>query len=303
MNFDLMLDLETLDTKPGATVLSIGAVLFNRDTQESCENGSFYAELNIDSQALFLHTTVSADTLDFWAKTAPEWIEEIMSDEYQRSNTEPVSEVLKALDSWMQGHYLQESFNLGSVWAQGQDFDFPILAELYNRVRNGKKNLETQSFLPWPFWRHRDTRTVYEVTGFDTHTIQRTGQAHNALADCYHQIKCLCAALGNFRPYSQVSPAELERLAMLAEEAGEITQAVGKILRHGYESFHPENPAVSNRSLLENEIADLHAIQLMMEERGDIEDLSPHASDAVGHAMEKKMRFTHHQHSPSNAKT
>ena len=28
---DLMLDLETLDTKPGATVLSIGAVLFDRN--------------------------------------------------------------------------------------------------------------------------------------------------------------------------------------------------------------------------------------------------------------------------------
>jgi len=95
--------------------------------------------------------------------------------------------------------------------------------------------------------------------------------------------------------FNGLTPGEAERLAMLAEEAGEIVQAVGKILRHGYESFHPNNLSVTNRSLLENEIADLHAVQLMMEEKGDIEDLSPQASDAVGHAMEKKMKFTHHQ--------
>jgi len=287
---DLMLDLETLDTKPGATVLSIGAVLFDRDTAWSCGNGMFYMEVNIASQLPF-HTTVSADTMDFWAREDPEWIEEVMSDKYQEANTKPIGEVLEALDKWMQYHYESEGFELNTVWCQGQDFDFPILAELYRRVREGKTN----NTPPWPFWSQRDTRTAYDVAGYDPSTMKRTGKHHNALADCHHQIKCLWMALNNFRPYSKVSPAELERLAMLAEEAGEIAQAVGKILRHGYESFHPDNPSVTNRGLLENEIADLHAVQLMMEEKGDIEDLSPQASDAVGDAMEKKMRFTHHQ--------
>jgi len=193
-----MLDLETLDTKPGATVLSIGAVLFDRETALCCGNGMFYMEVNIASQLPF-HTTVSADTMDFWARTDPEWIEEVMSDAYQ-AKLKPIGEVLDALDAWIQSHYLKEDFNLGTVWAQGQDFDFPILAELYDRVRDGKKNLETQSFLPWPFWRHRDTRTAYDVAGFDTGTVERTGKHHNALADCHRQIKCLWMALNNFCP-------------------------------------------------------------------------------------------------------
>lgn len=291
---DLMLDLETLDTKPGATILSVGAVLFDRDTTWSCQQGMFYMEVNIASQLPF-HTTVSADTMDFWAREDPEWIEEVMSDAYQEKNTKPIGEVLDALDAWMQQHYEREGFELGTVWAQGQDFDFSILGELYRRVREGKTN----NTMPWPFWAHRDTRTAYDVAQFDPSTVERTGKHHNALADCQHQIKCLWYALNNFRLFSKLKPAEIERLAMLAEEAGEISQAVGKILRHGYESFHPENPAVTNRALLENEIADLHAVQLMMEERGDIEDLSPQASDAVGHAMEKKLRFVHHQHTNS----
>ncbi len=163
---------------------------------------------------------------------------------------------------------------------------------MYRRVREGKTN----NTMPWSFWLHRDTRTAYDVAGFDPGTVQRTGKHHNALADCHHQIKCLWFALNNFRPFNGLSPAEIERLAMLTEEAGEISQAVGKILRHGYESYHPNDPSMTNRSLLENEIADLHAVQLMMEIKGDIEDLSPQASDAVGHAMEKKMKYTHHQH-------
>ena len=206
---DLMLDLETLDTKPGATVLSIGAVLFDRETALCCGNGMFYMEVNIASQLPF-HTTVSADTMDFWARTDPEWIEEVMSGAYQ-AKLKPIGEVLDALDAWIQSHYLKEDFNLGTVWAQGQDFDFPILAELYNRVRDGKMNLETKSFMPWPFWRHRDTRTVYDVAGYDPNTLKRTGKHHNALADCHHQIKCLWMALNNFRPFSKVSPAETER--------------------------------------------------------------------------------------------
>jgi len=294
---DLMLDLETLDTKPGATVLSIGAAFFNRAT--AVIEGLFYVEVNIESQ-LPLHTTVSADTMDFWQRTNPKWIEKVMSTEYQKENTIPVSEALMELDAWVQDFYLK--FDLGSVWAQGQDFDFPILAELYNRVRNGEMNAETGSFLPWPFWLHRDTRTAYDISGFNAHDVKRNGTHHNALDDCLHQIKCLHMALNNFRPFSKVSPAELERLAMLAEEAGEIVQMVGKTLRHGYESFHPDNPGITNRGLLENEIADLHAVQLIMEEKGDIENLSPQASDAVGHAMEKKAKYTHHQQTVPDAK-
>tara|TARA_R100000544_G_scaffold37222_1_gene28024 strand:+ start:3974 stop:4597 length:624 start_codon:yes stop_codon:yes gene_type:complete len=194
-----MLDLETLDTKPGATVLAIGAVLFDRTTMACCGQGTFYMEVNIASQLPF-HTTVSADTMDWWQKTDPEWIEEVMSTKYQDENTRPIGEALDAFDAWIQSHYLKEDFNLGTVWAQGQDFDFPILAELYNRVRDGKLNLETKSFMPWPFWRQRDTRTAYDVAQFDTSTVERTGKHHNALADCHHQIKCLWFALNKLNP-------------------------------------------------------------------------------------------------------
>lgn len=71
-------------------------------------------------------------------------------------------------------------------------------------------------------------------------------------------------------PQPALTQPELERIAMLAEEAGEITQVVGKILRHGYESSHPGAPEVTNRSLLSREISDLSAIQVLMEYENDL---------------------------------
>ncbi len=41
--------------------------------------------------------------------------------------------------------------------------------------------------------------------------------------------------------FNRLTPAEAERLAMLAEEAAEVIQIVGKILRHGYASYHPDD--------------------------------------------------------------
>ncbi len=49
-------------------------------------------------------------------------------------------------------------------------------------------------------------------------------------------------------------PSEIERLARILEEAGEVQMIVGKILRFGYHSYHPDDPDLDNRRLLEIEI-------------------------------------------------
>ena len=40
--------------------------------------------------------------------------------------------------------------------------------------------------------------------------------------------------------FNRLSPAEDERLTVLAEECSEVIQAICKIQRHGYESFNPD---------------------------------------------------------------
>lgn len=63
----------------------------------------------------------------------------------------------------------------------------------------------------------------------------------------------------------------LERLAILSEELGEAQQAIGKILRHGWESTHPNDPqGPSNRKLLERELGDVFAAVTLLARANDI---------------------------------
>lgn len=62
-----------------------------------------------------------------------------------------------------------------------------------------------------------------------------------------------------------------ERLALLLEECGEVQQVIGKILRHGYNTYNPFGDVTeTNRVKLCKEVADiLLAIKLMLQE-GDL---------------------------------
>jgi NTP pyrophosphatase (non-canonical NTP hydrolase) len=94
--------------------------------------------------------------------------------------------------------------------------------------------------------------------------------------------------------FNELSHAEAERLAFLAEEAGEVVQAVGKILRHGYESFHPEREEDgTNRSQLAREIGDFLAIVEMMVEQRDISAERIAASGASKRG--RVLNYAHHQ--------
>jgi len=72
---------------------------------------------------------------------------------------------------------------------------------------------------------------------------------------------------------NELTDAEIERLAVLLEEMGEAQQAIGKILRHGYESYNPVvNTGMTNRRELERELGDVRLAIQMLCEAGDVND-------------------------------
>lgn len=89
-----------------------------------------------------------------------------------------------------------------------------------------------------------------------------------------------------------LTAAEIERLAVLAEECGEVAQAVGKVLRNGYQGTSPFG-GPTNRVSLEHEIGDVCAAIQMMQTAGDVR-----AGD-VKHWQWKKAvgihKWLHHQ--------
>ena len=91
-----------------------------------------------------------------------------------------------------------------------------------------------------------------------------------------------------------LTDAELERLALLSEEAGELVQTIGKIVRHGYESYNPDRSRDgSNRDQLQREIGDLLYCLQLLEINGDIDKEAIDYDAAL--AAEKKPQYLHHQ--------
>lgn len=92
--------------------------------------------------------------------------------------------------------------------------------------------------------------------------------------------------------FNGLTPAEAELLALLAEEMGEAIQAIGKVLRHGYTSRHPDG-GPNNRSLLEKEVGDVQAaLDLMVGAR----NLDPMKIDQYRRQKQSNVRrYLHHQ--------
>ena len=93
-------------------------------------------------------------------------------------------------------------------------------------------------------------------------------------------------------PFNKLTLAEAERLAMLAEECAEVIAIIGKILRHGYDSYHPDAPAITNRDMLADELADVHAVTRAMKWE-ELRDYT--CEDTIGSRWKKKLRYSHHQ--------
>ena len=92
--------------------------------------------------------------------------------------------------------------------------------------------------------------------------------------------------------FSGLSAAERERLYLLLEECGETVQAVGKILRHGYERFNPlmDDPP-TNREDLEKEIGHvLRAVDFLV----NAGDLSK-TKIQIARMSRRVNKYLHHQ--------
>lgn len=93
---------------------------------------------------------------------------------------------------------------------------------------------------------------------------------------------------------NNLTKEELERLALLAEECGEVQQIIGKIIRHGYESFSPfDDDQISNRRLLEKELGDIEFACRLMIKAEDINRLAITKGEAEKAVSAKK--YLHHQ--------
>lgn len=164
MAHDIMLDLETLSTRPEAVILTIGAVKFNPFVQDEFGE-TLYIKPNVDEQ-IEVGRHVDEGTIEWWGKQPEDIREDAMGEDGRIS----IEDTLKRLNKFLVG--------ADNIWAQGPIFDIGILENLY-RARTQPP--------PWQHWRIRDSRTLFGVHG-DPRKQGRDG-FHNAVADCVYQAQ------------------------------------------------------------------------------------------------------------------
>lgn len=181
-----MLDLETLGTKPGSIILSIGAVGFSPDNEPE-DWPSFYSVISIDSSRKAGLTSDQA-TLAWWKRQSDEARETLTeADDPLAPNLETV---LGDFARWVRQRDVIDNIR---VWGNGSDFDNVLLISAYETV--GLR-------FPWKYTGHRCYRTLKSL--FPNEVLQETdrqGTAHNALDDAMFQALSAAKILRRIRGY------------------------------------------------------------------------------------------------------
>ena len=169
-----MLDLETLGTKPGCVILSIGAVMFDPKTGTLGEE--FYTPVSSDD-CVAQGLTIDPQTVAWWDKQTDE-ARMVLTSSFDK-HAPTLAEALTAFNQWLQTHGVEKQHRL--VWGNGASFDVPILDAAYEA---------TSLVPPYEFWGSCCFRTMKNIYR-DVVAPPREGTHHNALADARHQAQHL----------------------------------------------------------------------------------------------------------------
>lgn len=167
-----MIDIETLGTNPNAVILSLAAVEFCPTSGKTARE--FYKKIDLSS-ALTLGLEIDTETLIWWQTQNPVAFKEMFID------AELIGEVLEQFSYW-----LYDSNKI--IWANSPSFDLVILKNAFRKL-----NLPT----PWKYNNERCLRTMLALNPEAKQNVDHPG-AHNALNDCYFQIKYLTKIFNSF---------------------------------------------------------------------------------------------------------
>lgn len=163
---DIMLDLETLSTRPDATILTFGACKFNPYDQEDITD-AIYFRINVDEQ-IDLGRHVDDDTIEWWGNQSAD----VYAEAFSPDDRIALVKFTEELNRFIVG--------AKNIWAQGPVFDVVILENLYRQLGIPA---------PWQYWQIRDSRTLLSTLG-DPREKNKAG-LHNALEDAVSQAQAV----------------------------------------------------------------------------------------------------------------
>lgn len=164
---DVMIDIETYSVRPNASILTLGAIKFDRNSSlpKLEKMDTFYRKITLKSN-IDKNRDIDPKTQEWWSE---------QPEEAQREMTDPKDRISlkKALTEFSQ--WFGDS---KYIWSHGDDFDTVIVNDAMKEC-----GMET----PWKFYNTRDTRTLFDLAGvYNSDLPQNT--KHHAVHDCYRQI-------------------------------------------------------------------------------------------------------------------
>lgn len=207
-----MVDLETLGSVPGCSIVAIGAVAC---TYEGHITDEFYVVVSSESCRVWgLHE--DQDTLAWWGRQSPEAQAVLV----QADDPEASHALLDALRDF--NEFVKRQPGRPLVYGNGSDFDNAILATAARAA--GTK-------LAWPFWQNACYRTEKRKAPWIK--LERTGTAHNALDDARSQAEHLVRLLRAQQPDVDTASAVLRFAGWLADRYQERTSRSFFGVRYG----------------------------------------------------------------------
>jgi len=165
----VMVDLETLGTKPGSVIISIGAVRFDEDGVRD----EYYSRVDPDS-CVDVGLKIDPSTVMWWLQQADEARAEICKP------GKSLGVALKGFSEW-----LMKEGEVDEIWGDGATFDNVLLRCAYEMA-----GVE----MPWAYWADRCYRTMKNLYP-DLAKVERTGVHHHALDDARTQAERLIEML------------------------------------------------------------------------------------------------------------
>lgn len=174
MKPSIMIDIETLGTRPGCVISSIGACVF--DLHGTFTNPTLHLHVSLDDSERH-GFRIEADTVVWWIGQSPEARNALIDGQRTHMNGSPTTysaeNAVAALSL-----FVRSVEGEPWIWCNGASFDFPILAAYFARFNRP---------LPWNRWQEMDLRTLKNLNkGL---RLERQGTHHNALDDAIHQAR------------------------------------------------------------------------------------------------------------------
>lgn len=183
MATNMMIDLETLDTRPSAVVFQVGILVFKDIVPENFRTNLILEEkiyhLDLLDQ-IMAGRTVDLETVRWWqTQKADAW--------YRSAN-----EITSTRDLFQDITYFYSKHGVEHLWANSPSFDTVIM-----------RSLRESLGISWEFPSFRDDmdlrtlKRIFRMRGREMEGVKKP-TTHNALKDCHDQFQEVFHYLGEF---------------------------------------------------------------------------------------------------------